>query len=89
MSTCEITVGQFRAFCEATGREMPDPPATNAYGQAGRIGWQNENPMLATWEEANAFAKWIKQLSLAHEECVDAQIWNSVIVLLYRIISNK
>ncbi len=35
ISKYEITVAQFRAFCEATGRNMPDPPLVDAYGEPG------------------------------------------------------
>lgn len=58
ISKFEITVKQFRAFCEATGRKMPAPPAENAYGQKVNYQWKDENPMLATWDEAHAYAQW-------------------------------
>ena len=58
ISKYEITVKQFREFCESTGRKMPEPPAENAYGQKVDDAWEDENPMLATWYEANDFAKW-------------------------------
>lgn len=58
LSKYEITVKQFRAFCEQTGREMPEPPALDAYGLPMNHRWQDEHPMLATWDEANAFAQW-------------------------------
>lgn len=59
ISKYEITVAQFRDFCESTNRPMPDPPMENAYGQKGVYSWQDSMPILATWEEAAAFAKWI------------------------------
>ncbi|NME68215.1 formylglycine-generating enzyme family protein [Flammeovirga aprica] len=58
ISKYEITVGQFREFCESTGREMPEPPIENAYGQKVYYKWKKDNPMLATWDEANDFAHW-------------------------------
>ncbi|HAY71437.1 MAG TPA: hypothetical protein DCX89_06060 [Saprospirales bacterium] len=58
ISKCEITVKQFREFCEKTGRNMPDPPIENAHGKKVYYQWIDENPMLATWDEANEFAKW-------------------------------
>lgn len=58
ISKYEITVSQFREFCISTGRKMPAPPAENAYGQNINYKWVDENPMLATWDEANDFAKW-------------------------------
>jgi len=46
----EVTVGQFRTFCQATGREMPPVPPW---------GWQDDHPVLnARWEEAAAYARW-------------------------------
>ena len=38
---------------------MPEPPGENAYGKRGEYQWEDEAPMLATWDEANEFAKWI------------------------------
>lgn len=58
ISTYEITVKQFREFCKKTGREMPEPPVENAHGEKVHYKWIDENPMLATWDEANEFAKW-------------------------------
>jgi formylglycine-generating enzyme required for sulfatase activity len=58
ISKYEITVKQFREFCESTGRKMPEPPLENAYGKKVYDAWVDENPMLATWYEANDFAKW-------------------------------
>lgn len=54
----EITVKQFKEFCKSTGRKMPEPPAENAYGIKGTYSWEDQMPMLATWDEANDFAKW-------------------------------
>ncbi|MCB0374570.1 MAG: SUMF1/EgtB/PvdO family nonheme iron enzyme [Sinomicrobium sp.] len=54
----EITVKQFKEFCESTGRKMPEPPIENAHGKKVYYKWEDENPMLATWNEANDFAKW-------------------------------
>jgi formylglycine-generating enzyme required for sulfatase activity len=58
ISKYEITVQQFRAFCNSTGRVMPQPPVDNAYGQEVYFQWDDNMPMLATWDEANAFAAW-------------------------------
>ncbi len=58
ISKYEITVKQFREFCTKTGRSMPEPPIENAHGQKVFYKWIDENPMLATWDEANEFAKW-------------------------------
>ena len=66
ISKYEITVKQFREFCKSTGREMPDPPIENAYGEKVYYKWIDDYPMLATWNEANDFAKWAGG-RLAHE----------------------
>ncbi|KXX69789.1 SUMF1/EgtB/PvdO family nonheme iron enzyme [Flammeovirga sp. SJP92] len=58
ISKYEITVKQFKAFCESTGRVMPEPPIENAYGEKVYYQWEDNKPMLATWHEANDFAKW-------------------------------
>lgn len=46
----EVTVAQYRAFCEATGRDMPKEPSW---------GWQENAPVVnVSWNDANAYAKW-------------------------------
>ena len=59
ISKYEITVEQFREFCKTTGRRMPEPPIENAHGNKVYYKWENQKPMLATWDEANEFAKWV------------------------------
>jgi formylglycine-generating enzyme required for sulfatase activity len=46
----EVSVGQFRKFCSATGRTMPDQPSWN----------QGDNyPVVnVTWEDAKAYCVW-------------------------------
>ena len=58
ISKYEITVKQFKEFCESTGRKMPEPPLENAYGKRVYYKWEDEKPMLTTWDEANDFAEW-------------------------------
>jgi formylglycine-generating enzyme required for sulfatase activity len=58
ISKYEITVKQFKEFCQSTGREMPIAPTENAYGKIINYQWENDKPMLATWDEANEFAIW-------------------------------
>lgn len=58
ISKTEITVKDFKAFCISTGRKMPDPPIQNAHGKNVYYKWEDNKPMLATWNEANDFAKW-------------------------------
>lgn len=46
----DVTVAQYRAFCAATGRPMPDAP---------RWGWQDDHPIVnVTWDDAKAYADW-------------------------------
>lgn len=58
ISKYEITVKQFKEFCKETGRKMPDPPIESAHGIIVNYKWEDENPMLATWDEAKDFAQW-------------------------------
>ncbi len=50
MGETEVTVAQFRAFAEATGTPMPEQPT-----------WSADNfPVVnVTWEEAQAFCRWL------------------------------
>ena len=50
ISKYEITVKQFKAFCASTGRKMPEAPVENVYGQKVYYQWQDDHPMLATWD---------------------------------------
>lgn len=58
ISKYEITVKQFKEFCKQTNRQMPSPPFVTPYGDTIKYEWKDEYPMLATWTEANEFAKW-------------------------------
>lgn len=58
ISKYEITVAQFKEFCAATNYPMPKAPAENANGKIVNYQWQDSMPMLATWHEDNAFARW-------------------------------
>jgi formylglycine-generating enzyme required for sulfatase activity len=45
-----VTVAQYREFCKATGREMPEAPDW---------GWVDDHPIvLVTWDDASAYAQW-------------------------------
>lgn len=45
-----VTVSQYRKFCEATNRQMPDAPPW---------GWLDNHPIVnVTWHDASAFAEW-------------------------------
>ena len=46
----EVTVGQYRKFCAASGRQMPKAPYW---------GWKNDHPMVnVSWDDANAYCTW-------------------------------
>jgi formylglycine-generating enzyme required for sulfatase activity len=46
-----VTVGQYKAFCEETGRSMPEAPGW---------GWQERHPMVnVTYNDAVAYANWL------------------------------
>jgi formylglycine-generating enzyme required for sulfatase activity len=46
---CPVTVKQYRRFCGATGRSMPEAPAW---------GWQDDHPVVnVTWDDAKAYAE--------------------------------
>ena len=46
----EVTVAQYRKFCQETGRKMPEAPAW---------GWRDDHPVVnVTWQNAVDYAKW-------------------------------
>jgi formylglycine-generating enzyme required for sulfatase activity len=46
----DVTVAQYRKFCDATGRPMPAPPAW---------GWTDTHPVVnVSWEDARAYCSW-------------------------------
>ena len=50
LSKYEVTVAQYRAFCQATGNQMPEAPDW---------AWRDNHPMVnVTWSEADAFCEW-------------------------------
>lgn len=45
-----VTVKQYRAYCDATGKKMPTPPLW---------GWKDDHPMVnINWQEAKQYADW-------------------------------
>lgn len=50
ISKYEITVAQYRYYCNQTGKSMPQEP---------NFGWQDNAPIVnITWQEAKDYAKW-------------------------------
>ncbi|MCC5946042.1 MAG: SUMF1/EgtB/PvdO family nonheme iron enzyme [Bernardetiaceae bacterium] len=46
----EVTVGEYKQYCESVGKEMPNPPAW---------GWKDSLPMTnLNWHDAVAYAQW-------------------------------
>ncbi len=51
ISRSEITVAQYRAYCQAAGEQMPPPP---------EWGWAANHPIVnVSWADATAFAQWL------------------------------
>ena len=47
----EVTVGQYKKFCESTGRSMPEAPSW---------GWNNIHPMVnVSYNDAVAYCNWL------------------------------
>jgi formylglycine-generating enzyme required for sulfatase activity len=45
-----VTVAQYRKFCQATGRQMPNPPSW---------GWKEDHPVVnVSWDDAMAYCRW-------------------------------
>ena len=68
ISRYEITVGQFRMFCEATGRSMPSQPSWNR---------GDDYPVVnVSWYDAVRFCNWLsRQAGL--EEVYDESTWEA------------
>jgi formylglycine-generating enzyme required for sulfatase activity len=48
----DVTVAEYRKFCEATGRTMPHAPGW---------GWKDDHPVVnVAWDDAAAYAGWAK-----------------------------
>ncbi len=61
--TNEVTVAQYLAFCEDTGRQMPDWPPWDGdqYSWADKTGWPDmpQHPIInVSWYDAQAYAAW-------------------------------
>lgn len=53
MGKYEVTVAEYRKFCEATGHSMPKEPA---------FGWKENHPVLNTsWNDAMAYIDWLNK----------------------------
>jgi len=53
MGKYEVTVAEYKAFCKAAGRTMPDPTSW---------GWNDKHPMvLVSFDDANAYCNWLSE----------------------------
>lgn len=51
ISAYEVTVAEYRRYCEQTGQNMPKEPL---------FGWQDNHPVVnVSWQQATDYAKWI------------------------------
>lgn len=58
----DVTVAQYRTFCQATGRKYPKFPG-NSYSWDGKTGWDDptlqQHPIVnVSWNDAKAYAVW-------------------------------
>lgn len=53
MGKYEVTVGEFKAFCKASGWDMPSEPSW---------GWNDKHPMVKiSFEDANEYCNWLSR----------------------------
>ena len=53
ISQTEITVAQYREYCNATGTKMPKEPSW---------GWQDNHPIVnVSWHDATNYTKWLSE----------------------------
>ncbi len=61
----EVTVAQYRAYCEEVGRRFPSSPNREWYNEhpnADKWKWKDENPMVnVTWREAMSYCRWLSK----------------------------
>lgn len=65
ISKYEITVKQYREFCQATGRAFPSDPPDMWYIEHDRAAtwtWSGNKPMCkVNWYDAKAYCKWLTE----------------------------
>ncbi len=59
----EVTVGQYKAFCNATHHQFPGKPQHDWYDEHDNIRewvWRDNNPIVnVTWNDAIAYCEWL------------------------------
>ncbi len=67
ISKYEITVKQYREFCEATGHKFPVKPTEVWYiehDRAAKWVWADDKPISkVNWNDAKAYCKWLSKVS--------------------------
>ena len=63
----EVTVAQYRAFCNATGHTFPSPPPSGWYEEhdkAIKWQWNDTYPIVnISYYDAKAYCKWLSELT--------------------------
>lgn len=59
MSVTEVTVGQYKQFCCATGRQMPPFPEFQNEKLNPGWNWENHPITMVTWDDAKAYCEWV------------------------------
>ncbi len=67
ISKYEITVKQYRQFCQATGHKFPSDPDPMWYDEHPNVGkwiWHDNHPIVnVSWYDAMAYCKWLSEIT--------------------------
>jgi len=59
----EITIKQYRQFCDASGHKMPEDPSSDWYEEHDQVRkwtWKDNSPIAnISWNDARAYCDWI------------------------------
>lgn len=65
ISKHEITVAQYRKFCNATGHKFPGKPKKDWYNEHESVRewtWRDNHPIVnVTWYDADEYCKWLSE----------------------------
>jgi formylglycine-generating enzyme required for sulfatase activity len=66
----EVTVKQYREFCQATGHKfpsLPDPEWYQEHPNTPKWQWHDNNPIVnVNWYDAMAYCKWLSKITGEH-----------------------